>query len=350
MRCKDNVYKIHVTISCKKRIKSFVSNVFMYSGLAKYRFLFYKTFRKIWLYTVLLGMVVVMASSCGGSKKSASMRDIEKQSKKYPVDENGLPTATSKSGSKKVRQALAQQEKQKAAEKKEADKNYKDAVTRHRAFQTQETRDRMDQHLKQSNKKYSKEKEFFVARWFQPKDDIEKIEKRRAKEDQKRMAATRKKAEKTNKESGFQRVTKTRENKKQLPSPNDMPQGGGGAYKEGKAKKYASPSGIQHGGGGSYKEGKSGGRKASETQQGGGGTYKAGKSGKGQRASDYQQGGGGTYQTGRTGNGIKTSDYQQGGGGTYQTGRSGNRQKASDYQQGGGGNMSGKAKKPKSKK
>ena len=323
----------------------------MYSGLTKYSLLFYKNFRKIWLYTVLLGMVVVMASSCGSSKQSASMRDIEKQSKKYPVDENGLPTVTSKSGSKKVRQALAQQDKQKAVADKEAEKAYKDGLTRHRAFQSQETRDRMDQHLKQSNKKYTNEKEFFVVRWFRPKDDIEKIEKRQAKEDQKRMAATRKKAEKNNKEAGFQRVTKTKEQKKTLPNPGDMPQGGGGAYKEGKAKKYASPSGIQHGGGGSYKAGKSGkGQRASDYQQGGGGSYQAGRSGRGQKASDYQQGGGGSYQTGRTGNGIKASDYQQGGGGTYQTGRSGNRQKASDYQQGGGGNMSGKTKKPKQKK
>jgi len=300
----------------------------MYSGLTKYSLLFYKNFRKIWLYTVLLGMVVVMASSCGSSKQSSNMRQMDKHSRKNPVGEDGLPVEKRGKDSKKVRQVLAQQEKQKAAEKKEADKAYKDGLTRHRALQTQETRNRMDQNLKESNKKYTNEKEFFLVRWFRPKDDIEKIEKRQAKEDQKRMAATRKKAEKYNKESGFQRVTKTKEQKKPLPSPNDMPQGGGGVYKEGSATKYASPSSMQHGGGGSYSEG---------------------KSGSGVKASDFQHGGGGSYQAGKSGSSVKASDFQHGGGGSYQTGKSGTGKKASDYQQGGGGNMSGKTKKPKAK-
>jgi hypothetical protein len=207
------------------------------------------------------------------------MRQIEKHAKKNPVDENGLPVAKGGSGSKKVKKALAQQQKQKETEKKEAEKAYKDAITRHRAFQTQETRNRMDQHLKESNKRHSNQKEFFVVRWFRPKDDIEKIEKRQAKEVQKRMAATRKQADKNNEEFRVSRNTKTKGPKRSLPSPNDIQHGGGGTYKEGSATRYVSPSSIQHGGGGSYAEGRSGNRRnASDFQHGGGGTYQASRS------------------------------------------------------------------------
>jgi len=286
--------RIYVTISDKERIINDVPNVFMYSGLTKHIYLFFKCSHKVWVYIVLLGIVAMMVPSCGGSKQSSSMRQIEKHAKKNPVGEDGLPVEKHGSDSKKVRQVLAEQEKQKAAEKKEADKAYKDAVTRHRSVQSQETRDLMDQHLKTSNKKYSNEKEFFLVRWFRPKDAVEKIEKKQAKEVQRRMAATRKKAAKNNKELGLSRVPQTKKMKKPLPSPNDMPQGGGGVYKEGSATKYASPSGVQHGGGGSYAEGRSGSRaKASDSQHGGGGTYQTGRSGKGKKASDYQQGGGG---------------------------------------------------------
>ena len=208
-------------------------------------------------YAVLLGMVAVMTPSCGGSKKSSSMRQIEKHSRKYPVDENGNPVSTRSSDSKKVRQAKAKQQKMEEATKKEADKAYKDGITRHREVQTQETRDRMDQHLKESNKRYSNKKEFFVVRWFRPSNDVEKIEKRREKEVQKRMAATRKAAEKDNETRGVSSF-KTKERKSGSPSaPKDMPHGGGGTYKESSATKYANPSDIQQGGGGSYQEAKS---------------------------------------------------------------------------------------------
>jgi len=223
-------------------------------------------------------MVAVMTPSCGGSKKSSNMRQIEKHSKKNPVDEKGNPVPTRSSDSKKVRQAIANQQKQQEAAKKEADKAYRDGITRHRAMQTQETRDRMDQHLKESNKKYGNQKEFFLVRWFRPSDDVEKIEKRRDKEVQKRMAATRKTAEKNNevlRTSSF----KTKERKSSRPNPGDYPQGGGGTYKEGSATRYASPSDMQIGGGGTYVSGKSNSKvKASDFQQGGGGSYKEGKS------------------------------------------------------------------------
>jgi len=152
----------------------------------------------------------------------------------------------------------------------------------------------MDQNLKESKKRNSTQKEFFVVRWFQPKDDIEKIEKQRAKEVQKRMAANRKQAEKNNKEMGLSRTVKTKEVKRPLPNRNDMPHGGGGVYKPGSATSSVSPNNIQHGGGGSYSASSSKSSiKASDFQQGGGGSYQAGKA-KGSKASDYQQGGGGS--------------------------------------------------------
>ena len=275
----------------------------MYSCFIKYIFLLYRFFRKTGRYALLLGMAAVMVSSCGGSKQSSKMRQMEKHSKKNPVDENGFPVDTRVSGSKKARQAVAKQQKQEAAAAREAEKAYRDGLTRHRALQTQETRTRMDQNLKNSNKKYSNQKEFFLVRWFRPKDENEKIEKRQAKEDQKRMAATRRQADKNNKELHIMSATKNKIQKKPLPDPNDMPQGGGGVYKGGSAAKSSNPSDVQHGGGGSYTGGKSADK-------------------------------------------VKKSDYQQGGGGAYQTGKG---KKASDYQQGGGGNMPGKSKKTKTR-
>ena len=240
----------------------------MCSGSVKY---FFGKLPKIWLYTIWLGTLAVMVSSCGGSKKSPGIRQMEKQSKNWSIDANGNPVDMR---SKKVRETLAKQEKQKEAAAKEAEKNRQDGITRHRAFQTQETRDRMDQNLKESEKRYSAKKDFFLVRWFRPKDSVEKIEKRRAKEVKKRMAATRKQAEKNNKErntSGF----KTSERKKPpKPDPNAVQHGGGGSYNEGKSKNRVNPSDIQQGGGGSYNEGKSKSKaKPSDTQQGGGGSY-----------------------------------------------------------------------------
>lgn len=266
----------------------------MYSGFIKYLYLFLKYFHRVLFYTMLVVAVSVVVPSCGGSKKSASMRQIEKHEKKYGGDSWK---------SKEVKKAEEKQRQQEETAKKEAEKNRKDGITRHRAFQTQETRDRMDEHMKESNQKYSTKKEFFLVRWFRPKDDIEKIEKRRAKEVKKRMAATRKKAEKNNEERRISSV-KTKERKFSKPDPKDEQHGGGGSYKEGNSTKYNNPSDMQQGGGGSYAEGKSKSR-------------------------------------------VKASDYQQGGGGSYQEGKSGKRQKASDIQQGGGGNMSGKSKKLK---
>ena len=228
--------------------------------------------RKI-LYVLVFGLATVMISSCGSSNKSASMRKIERHAKKNPVDRNGNPVASGRSGSRKVRKAIEAQEKRQAAIFKEAEKNQRDAITRHRSVQTQETRDRMDNNLKASNKRHRAEKDFFVARWFQPSNDIDKIEKRRAKETQKRMAATLKQAEKNNKDFGVSTAATNNQKKStNLPSPKDMPHGGGGAYKEGNNSRNVSASDYQHGGGGIFQKGKSKNQqKASDFQHGGGG-------------------------------------------------------------------------------
>ena len=199
------------------------------------------------------------------------MKQIEKHSKKNPVGDDGLPVAARGSESKKVRQAKEKQQKQQETTAKEAEKARKDAITRHRAYQTQETRDRMDQHLKESDKRYSTKKEFFLVRWFRPKDDTEKIEKRQAKETQKRMVATRKQAEKNNAERRISSI-KTKERKFAKPDPRNEQHGGGGSYTSGKSKGMV---------------------KSSDFQQGGGGSYREGTSGKQQKASDFQHGGGG---------------------------------------------------------
>jgi len=199
------------------------------------------------------------------------MRQIQKHAKKNPVGEDGLPLPTRG----KAKKAINQQQKKKAANDKETEKSYMDAITRHRTNQTQETRERMERNLKESNKKYRTTKEFFIVRWLRPKDNVEKIEKQRAKEQQKHMAATRKKAEKNNKGLGVTKVNKTAKKRKvKLPGPKDVQHGGGGVYKEGGAKTYARPSDMPQGGGGSYAEGKTTSRvRPSDVQHGGGGTY-----------------------------------------------------------------------------
>jgi hypothetical protein len=215
-----------------------------------------------------------MISACGGSKQTSSMRQIEKSSKKNPVyvdkDGNHIPV----SDDKKVRQAIEQQQKKQEAEKQESQKTYREAVNQHREMQTPEVRNRMDQQAKQTDKKYSNKKEFFLVRWFRPKDDVEKIEKRRAKEMEKRMAATRKQAKRNNQQIGVSSDQTAKSRKVKKPDPKDVQQGGGGVYKEASATKYVNPKNIQQGGGGSYTEGNSKKKvKPSDVQQGGGGSY-----------------------------------------------------------------------------
>ena len=225
---------------------------------------FFHRFRAILLCIAVAGAVIVMMSSCSGSKKSASIKKIERESKKDYR-------------SKEVRKAEEQQEKQQKEAQKAAEKAHRDGITRHREFQTQEVRNRMDANAKESDKKYKKKKDFFLVRWFRPKDDIEKIEKKRAKEVEKRMAATRKKAEKNNDARSATNI-KTKERKASRPDPADFQHGGGGSYEEGRSKSRANPADIQHGGGGTYPGGGSKNRvSSSDFQHGGGGSMPAGK-------------------------------------------------------------------------
>lgn len=244
----------------------------MYLFSIKYTHPVFGRICKVLRYVLLLAVVAVMAASCGGSKKSASMRQIEKQSRKNPPPSGTMEDLAAGSKSKKVKQALKEKQKQEKEFKKEAAKAYQDGITRHRSLQTDETRERMNRHFKESEEKYGDKKEFFLARWFRRKDDIEKIERRRAKEVQKRMAATRKTAEKNNKARNMA-VTKTIDRKSGRSDPkDDMPHGGGGTYKEGGAVRYSNPADMPQGGGGSYTEGKSKNRAKRYVQpQGGGG-------------------------------------------------------------------------------
>ncbi len=207
-----------------------------------YRYIFFDRFRAILLYVLLIGAVAVTVPSCTGSKKSSSMRKIERESKK---DYRG----------KEEKKAEKEQEKKRQEAIKASEKARQDGITRHREFQTDDIRDRMDEHSKASDEKYKKKKEFFLVRWFKPKDDIEKIEKRRAKEVEQRMAATRKKADKNNEERGATHI-KTGERKASKPDPSDIQHGGGGSYQEGKSKTKVRSSDFQHGGGGDMSGGK----------------------------------------------------------------------------------------------
>ncbi|MDR2040066.1 MAG: hypothetical protein LBQ60_19250, partial [Bacteroidales bacterium] len=80
--------------------------------------------------------------------------------------------------SKEEKKADAEREKKEKVRKKEEEKTYSEALKQHRSLQSEEMLRKMDYDLSVSNKKYGKKKEFFLVRWFKPKDDIEKIEKR----------------------------------------------------------------------------------------------------------------------------------------------------------------------------
>ena len=167
---------------------------------------------------------------------------------------NHVPAATSKSSSKKVRQAIEKQQKKQKADEKAAQKSQKEAIKRHREMQTSEVRARMDQNLKETNTRHSGEKEFFVKRWFRPKDDISKIEKQQAKETEKRKAATLKNAQKNNDQLGLSGAKPEKTRKVKPSNPKDVKHGGGGSYKKAGADKSVNPANIKHGGGGTYKE------------------------------------------------------------------------------------------------
>ncbi|MDR1866587.1 MAG: hypothetical protein LBR08_13590 [Bacteroidales bacterium] len=206
------------------------------------------------LYIIAVTVVVTtVVPSCGGTKKSASMRKIERSTPMY-LNSEGEYTPDIRSS--KQKSADADRLKKEAAKKKEADKTYREALERHRSIQSEEMQQRMKSHLAASNKQYSRKKEFFLLRWIhslQRKDAVAKIEKRRAKEVKKRMAASRKKAEENYRERSFTLFKgKERKSGKKV-KPSTIQHGGGGTYREGKASSV-NPSDIQHGGGGTYKE------------------------------------------------------------------------------------------------
>ncbi|MDR0714951.1 MAG: hypothetical protein LBF89_11955 [Bacteroidales bacterium] len=241
-----------------------------------------------WVLPVIV-MTVIMGTSCGSSKKtygyskkSASMKTINRRSPLTYDDEGGYRVD---SRGKEQKKADAAKAKKEADKRKEADKTYREALERHRSIQSEEVQQRMDYHLSLSNKKYSKKKECFLKRWFRPSTDKEKIEKQRAKEVKKRMAATRKKAEQNNAERMSSSFKGNKRKSKGKADPSEYQQGGGGDYKEGKAKSVK-PESSSQGGGGRYKEGKAKSVKPESSSQGGGGRYKEGKA-KSVKPSDY---------------------------------------------------------------
>ena len=187
-----------------------------------------RTFRKCVVYAICFGMFVGMFSSCGGSQKSASIKQIERQSRKNPPPHE-LESYVEKSTSKKAKKALKHQAKLEKEREKQDKKDHEEGYKRHREIQEQETRDRMEQNLKKSDKSYSNKKECFLVRWFRPKTETEKILAEQAKKDQKSMEASRKKSEKTNKELGLTYTQKDEERKVKKADPKDMGQEG---YKE----------------------------------------------------------------------------------------------------------------------
>jgi hypothetical protein len=164
------------------------------------------------------------------------MRQIEKHSRQNPPPTGTAENLLAGTKNREIKQALIKREKQQKEEKQEAQKVYEEGLERHRSLQTEETRNRMASRLKESEQKYGLKKEFFLVRWFRPRDPIEKIEKKRIKETQKRMTATRKKSEQNN-ITYNRRNTANVERKSKEATPKDMPHGGGGTYTESRARK-----------------------------------------------------------------------------------------------------------------
>ncbi|MDR2847855.1 MAG: hypothetical protein LBV39_01995 [Bacteroidales bacterium] len=261
-------------------------------------------------YCPILLMVVLMALmgvSCGSSKKahggaykqSAGMRKINRDSPLILDKDEGYKV-DSRGGQQK--KADADRAKKDAAKKKEADKTYKEALKRHREIQTKDVQERMEHHLAVTNKENSKEKEFFLKRWFRPSTDVDKVEKRRAKEVEKRMAATRKRADQNNDE----RTTSSFKGHKRKSAGKANPEDSQlkSAYKEGQTG-LSSSEYQENGGGGSYKSGASKVKTSDSAPAGGGGRYKSGAS-KVKTSDSAPAGGGGKYRQGR---GVKPSDF-----------------------------------------
>ncbi|MDR3093878.1 MAG: hypothetical protein LBU62_04460 [Bacteroidales bacterium] len=265
-----------------------------------------KHFSKYCPVLLLVAVMAIMGASCSSSKKthgsnskqSASMRKINRDSPLIWDKEEGYKVDSRGPEQKK---ADAAREKKDAAKKKESDKTYKEAVKKHREIQSKDVQERMDYHLAVTNKENSKEKECFIKRWFRPSTDVEKVEKRRAKEVEKRMAATRKKADQNNEERTTSSFKGKKRQSKGKADPADYQMRSN--YKEG--QNGLNPADYQeNGGGGKYKSGASKVKSSDSAPAGGGGKYKSGTSKV--KSSDSAPGGGGRYKSGR---GVKASDF-----------------------------------------
>ena len=116
------------------------------------KFSFFKIFRKLLYYGLLLMMSLNMFSSCGGGpKKSASIRKIERKSRRNPAPTDMDATAKVTS-SRKIKQAVKKRQKREKAEAKAFAKAQSEGYKRHREMQTKETRERMDASRKKSEK------------------------------------------------------------------------------------------------------------------------------------------------------------------------------------------------------
>jgi hypothetical protein len=198
------------------------------------------------------------------------MRKINRDSPLIFDKEEGYKVDTRGPQQKK---ADAERAKKDAAKKKESDKTYKEALKKHREIQSKDVQERMDYHLAVTNKENSKEKECFLKRWFRPSTDVDKVEKRRAKEDAKRMAATRKKADQNNEDRTSSSFKGKKRQSKGKADPADYEMKSG--YKEGKKgetssdyKQTKSSDTTPKGGGGSYKSGATGGAENYKSNRG----------------------------------------------------------------------------------
>jgi lipopolysaccharide export LptBFGC system permease protein LptF len=100
---------------------------------------------------VLLAVMALTVLSCGGGgpKKSASMKKIERQSRRNPAPTDMEATAKG-TKNRAIKKAIRKQEQQKRDAAKAAEEAEKKGNKRHREAQTEETLKRMDENRKLS--------------------------------------------------------------------------------------------------------------------------------------------------------------------------------------------------------
>ena len=142
-------------------------------------------FRRFLYYALLLVMAVSLVSSCGGSKQSANIRRIERDSRRNPPPTDMEANAAN---SRTVRRVLRNEERRDRDAERDAQRASNEAIQRHRDMQTPETRERMDRNLRETNRRYN---EPFFSRLFRRKTEQEKIDRQREREAQRRLDARR---------------------------------------------------------------------------------------------------------------------------------------------------------------